>query len=120
MIIGVGLIWLTIVAVNCSKNDENKSTQEEHAISSARVVDVDNVVRYPDQYKGLVAVRGTVARVEEAKAAFALSCEDACIALPVAYGGKMPAVGNEVTVYGEVVRGEGEKYVFAAQDVKTE
>ena len=109
-----GMAWLWIIAAGicCSKQAEDKT-------NGAPIVTVDELVKHPDDFKGVIGVTGTVNKVDESKAVFTLSCEDACIAVPVTFPGKIPVAGNEVTVFGQVAKAEGGKYVFAAREIKT-
>jgi len=116
---GIALPWIAAAGILCSRRSEDKAGMANHNLPAAKVVHVDDLVEHPDDFTGLVEVTGTVKEIDAANAAFTLSCEDACIFIPVTLPGNLPAVGNEVTVVGKVVKGKGDKYIFAAQDIST-
>lgn len=107
---GWGMHWLT------SKPPENSGTQA--TASKAKVVNVDDVVNNPEQFAGLIGVKGTIAKVDEKNSAFTLGCEDACIEMPVKFNGRLPKEGTNVVAYGEVKKTEQAKYVFIAQEIE--
>lgn len=56
--------------------------------------------------------------VDESKASFLLTCEDADETMPVKYRGHMPNLGSEIIVYGVIKEAEMGKYIFLAENVK--
>ena len=72
----------------------------------------------PEKFVGLIGVEGTIAKVDEKNLAFTLGCEDACIAMPVKFSGRLPKEGANVIAYGEVKKTEQAKYIFVAQEIK--
>jgi hypothetical protein len=120
IIVVVALVVIAIFEIQCAKSTDNQPAQASRNNASFKVVDVDVLVRHPEDFKGSIGVTGRVTHLDESKSAFVLGCEDACVALSVRFKGKMPAIGTGVTVYGEVTKAEDAKYIFAAQEIKTE
>jgi len=118
IIVLVACVVIVGLGVQCKKSTDDRTAQAGRNKTSSKVVDVDELVRRPDDFKGAIGVTGTVVQLEESTGTFVLGCKDACVALPVTFKGKIPAVGTKVTVYGEVTKVEGEKYIFAAREVK--
>jgi hypothetical protein len=81
-------------------------------------VPVDELVAHPDRFTDVIEVAGTVTKVDPASGAFAVGCEDVCVAMPVKFSGVLPAVGNDVIVRGRVERVDQQRYVFAAHAVE--
>lgn len=120
IIVAIALVVIAALGIQCSKSPENQDTNAGRDKTSSKVVDVDKLVRHPGDFKSSIGVIGTLTQLDEEKGVFVLGCEDACVALPVKFKGKLPAVGTKVTVYGEVTKAEDEKYIFVAQEIKTE
>lgn len=118
IIAGISLVTMAVLGIQCSKPADDETTQASRNKTLSKVVDIDELVRHPEDFKGFIGVRGTVTQVDESKTAFVLGCEDACVAMTVTFKGQMPAVGTEVTLYGEVTKAEGDRYIFAAQDIR--
>ena len=102
------------------KNHAEKSNlQSENNNPSIKVINVEEVVRAPEQYRDFLGVEGTVIKVDESKSIFLLGCADACIFMPVKYKDQMPKVESEVIVYGEIKKQEDGRYIFQGKEVKT-
>ncbi|MEM2145426.1 MAG: hypothetical protein QW279_08690 [Candidatus Jordarchaeaceae archaeon] len=82
------------------------------------IIDVDEVVEYPERFTGHISVAGRVIEIEESKGFFILGCEDACVRMPVRYEGHLPEAGKDVFVAGELKKDENGKYFFEAKEVK--
>lgn len=118
--IGIGLLSVVISGTYLVKNHAEKSNlQSENNNPSIKVIDVEEVVKAPEQYRDFVEVEGRVMKVDESKSIFLLGCEDACIVMPVKYKGQMPEVKSKIIVYGEIRKREDGKYVFQGKKVKT-
>ena len=89
-------------------------------IQNMQHISVDEFVRQPELYKGVIAVSGTVKKSLSSKSFFALGCEDACILMPVKYDKPLPKTGTKVTAIGILKKDENGKYVFNAASVKSE
>lgn len=126
------IITATIVIALCSavisgiylmKNHTEKSNppkREKPPIYSIKVIDVEKVVRAPEQYRDFVGVKGRVIKIDESKSIFLLGCADVCIFMPVKYRNQMPKVQSEIIVYGEIKKEKDGRYVFQGKEVKTE
>ena len=118
--IGIGLLSAVISGIYFVKNHAEKSNlQSENNSPSIKVIDVEEVVKAPEQYRDFVGVAGRVIKVDETKRIFLLGCEDTCIVMPVKYKGQMPEVKSEIIVYGEIRKQEDGRYVFQGKKVKT-
>lgn len=85
--------------------------------ASSEPIPLDNVVSYPDKFKGKIRVAGRVAKVDAEKRLVALGCEDACVAMPVKVSGTMPKEGSDVIVHGEIKKDADGRYLFEAESV---
>ena len=114
----MGVVMIFLVAFGIFvRQSENKA----NSVSQSKVVVVDEVAMYPDRFTtGSIGVSGKVTEVNPSKSYFVLGCEDACVILPVKYTEKMPALGSNIVVYGEVKVAEGGKYIFDGKDVKSQ
>ncbi|UCE74511.1 MAG: hypothetical protein JSV56_02080 [Methanomassiliicoccales archaeon] len=117
-IIGIGLLLAAIFVVHIMKPPDDKAKPAQTNANLSKVVDVDEIVRHPDRFRGPIGVSGRVIKLDQAQASFALGCEDACVMVPVRYRGQMPALGSEIVVYGEIKEAEGGRYIFEGQEVK--
>jgi hypothetical protein len=105
------------------RSEQKPSTTDDKANltkkdANTKVVDVDEIVKHPDQFKGTIEVVGKVIEVDESKTFFALGCEDACVMIPVKYKGQMPELESYIIVSGEIKESEGGRYIFEGQEVK--
>jgi len=101
------VIWYTIYS-----NKEQKTR-----VRLSKIIDVDTIVNYPEQYKGFIGVSGIIIKkIDEAN--FILGCKDSCIIMPVSFRGKIPDKGSEIIVWGEIKKAKNEKYFFEAKEVK--
>jgi len=100
-----------------SKSSEHRTTVA--GFGKTTLVAVDQVVIDPEKFTGLIGVSGSVSSVDESKSMFTLGCEDACVLMPVKFGGQLPEQGTDVVAYGKVERNEQGKYIFVAQELKT-
>lgn len=116
-IIGIGLLLAVVFVIYLLGKPGGKTVTPETNVNLSKVVDIDEIARHPDHFKGSIEVVGRVVKVDESKAIFVLGCEDVCVAMPVRYGGQMPNLGSEVVVYGEIKETEG-KYIFEGQQIK--
>lgn len=107
------LFSLLFFDCGCNKKPSKENT---HLF---KVINVDEIVSTPDQYKGFMGVEGTVIRIEESKGIFLLGCEDACIFMPVKFIGQAPELKSEIVVYGELIKQEDGRYIFQGKEVKT-
>ncbi len=80
-----------------------------------KLIDVDEIAKHPENFKGQIGVSGKVIKVDASKKSFALGCDDACVIVPVRYNGQSPDMGSEVVVYGEIKETEQGKYVLDGQ-----
>ena len=120
VIIGIGLLSVAIWGIYLAKNHaEQLNPQGENSNLSIKVIDVEKVVKTPEQYRDFVGVEGKVIKVDESKSIFLLGCADACIFMPVKYKGKMPEQKSEIIVYGEIKKQEDGRYIFQGEKVKT-
>jgi cytochrome c-type biogenesis protein CcmE len=108
--VGFGLHWLL------SKESVDKARQA--TVSKVAVVDVDEIASQPERFSGTIGVEGPVTDVDEAKSIFALGCEDACIAIPVEYRGRLPKKGTNVIAYGKIKKTPEAKFVFVAHEIE--
>ena len=110
---------LAIIGIYFVKNISEKTTsQKESNNQSIKVVNVEEVVRTPDQYKGFWGIEGRVIRIDESKNLFLLGCEDACIFMPVKYKGQMPELNNKIVIFGEIKKQEDGRYIFEGKKLK--
>ena len=91
--------------------------QEQKAAITAKVVDLDNVVRNPEKFSGVIGVEGAVANVDTSTSQFAMTCEDGDAMMPVRYNGRLPKEGANVVAYGEIKKDEKGKYIFLAKEI---
>ena len=107
------LLFLVVVSGSYAARslDSQQNQTESHAAPST-TVSVDELVRYPERYKGTIGVFGKIIKIDKAKSFFVLGCEDECIMLPVEYEGRLPGVDTKLTVYGEIKKTEAGKYFF--------
>jgi len=100
------------------RSEDNVSIEPSiDVVESITIVSADSVLMNPSQYKGLIAVEGKVATVDESNSTFGLGCDDGCLVLPVKCSEKLPEKNSSVTVYGEVKKIEGKGYVFESKKV---
>ena len=119
-IIGIGLLVGAILGMYLVRNHTEKSNPQSESNSlSVKIVDVEEVAKVPDRYKGFLGVEGTVIRTDESQGIFLLGCADACIVMPVRYRDRMPEVKSEIIVYGEMEKQEDGKYIFDGNEIKT-
>ena len=88
------------------------------APQSGQPVLVDAVVAQPAKFTGAIAVAGRVTQTDARRGTFVLGCEDGCVAMPVKFAGKMPALNSDVVVHGQIQKTAEGRYVFAAQEVE--
>lgn len=109
------ILLLTMPFLDCGCN---KTSSKETTAPSIKVINVDEIVRNPDQYKGFLGVEGIIIKINKSKKYFLLGCEDACIILPVKYKGKMPKLKSKIIVYGEIKKQKDGRYFFDCKEVK--
>jgi len=68
----------------------------------------------------MIGVRGIVIKAEKTMNIFLLGCEDTCYFMPIQYRGQFPNVKSKVTVYGNIKKQGGEKYIFQAREIKAQ
>ncbi|MCG3147703.1 MAG: hypothetical protein PCFJNLEI_01144 [Verrucomicrobiae bacterium] len=90
---------------------------DSHSQRPGQPLSVDAVVEHPEKFGGPIGVVGRVANVEPASGAFALGCEDACVAMPVKFSGTMPKAGSDVIVRGQIKKESDGRYIFNAESV---
>ena len=117
-VVGIGLLLVVAFGAYFMKSPGDKSNPSEINADLLKVIDVDEMVRHPDQFEGSIGVAGKVVKVDESKTSFALGCEDACVMMPVRYNGRMPDLESEIVVYGQIKQAEGGKYIFEGQNVE--
>jgi hypothetical protein len=104
--------------IGCQKKqEEHKATDNE---SPVKIVNIDELAASPDEYAGSICVEGRVIGVQEAENLFILGCEDACIGIPVEYGGHLPVEDARILVYGELKQHEDGKYMLFASEIKSQ
>jgi cytochrome c-type biogenesis protein CcmE len=106
---GLGLRYLT------SKRSETSAAVTPP--NKPTVITVDDVVREPEKFAGMIGVSGSVTGVDESKSTFDLGCEDACFVMPVTYRGHLPKEGANVVAYGTIKKTEEAKYIFVAEEI---
>lgn len=86
-----------------------------------QVVSIDEFVRQPNRYKGVVVVSGTVKKSIPSKSFFILGCDDDGDAMmPVEYNKQLPKPETKITVIGELAETKEGKYIFKATDIENE
>lgn len=121
-IIGLAVIAVLVSAVfSYSKDKKDPRPITEINISKMQIVSIDEFVRQPNRYKGVVAVSGTVKKSIPSKSSFILGCADDWDAMmPVEYKKQLPKPQTKITVIGELAKTKEGKYVFKATDIKNE
>lgn len=117
IIAGIILFLAVMAGVYFLKTVAVRTDLSKVSSSDPKILNVDEVVNHPERFTGPIGVIGTVTKVDKASATFYLGCEDACIMMPAKYKGQMPKVGSKVTIYGEIKRTEGKRYIFEAKKV---
>ncbi|GEM_PF-4701940 len=85
-----------------------------------KVLDVREIQKYPDSFRGRIGVLGEVYSISEDSSSFLLlDCEKKipCVTIPVVYSnGRIPGVTSEIIVYGRIktARGSGVIETFEA------
>lgn len=116
--LGMGLILAAAFGIYFMSLSDDKVNPSDKKANLLKVVTVDEIVRHPERFSSSIGVVGTVIKVDESKALFALGCEDACVMMPVRFRGQMPNPDSNIIVYGEITGAEGGRYLFEAQEVK--
>lgn len=112
-VLKICIIFVLVLFAACAKNSNQKSAgQKSTTEKQTAIVEIDDVIRNPDGYKGVMGVKGTVIKVDQEKNILFLGCADACVYLPVLYQGKLPDPKSDVVVYGEIKKQENGKYIF--------
>lgn len=116
--IGIGF-FLVIIGIYLELSYGEESIPEKQSNKKLiKVISVDKIVIAPNQYKNFLWVKGIVTKVDESNNVLLLGCEDACIAMPIIYEGKMPKVKSEIIVYGKIKKQKNGRYVFLGKEVK--
>ncbi|NOZ69063.1 MAG: hypothetical protein GXP46_07425 [Deferribacteres bacterium] len=79
-----------------------------------KVVDVQEIQKYPGAFKGRIGVLGEVYSINEDSSSFLLlDCEKKipCVTIPVVYNGRIPGVTSEIIVYGRIRRAKGSGFI---------
>ncbi len=121
LIILVTVIWEFFwqnKSTNDSKNTvvENNIPIENVQSITPIIVPVENIAFRPYGYPWRIGIRGTVNRILDDRT-FVLGCQDACVAVPVKYEGKIPEVGQDLIIYGKISDQSG-KYTFIAESLR--
>ena len=90
-----------------------KISNQTKILDSLNILPVETIVFNPEKYPDTIGVTGTVNKILDKKT-FLLGCQDKCISVPVSYNGKSPDLGQDVTIYGKLIKQNG-KYVFLAE-----
>lgn len=114
LIIALISIILVIVVVAFFQNNEISINSKK--LAGATIVPVESVAFKLSDCSGFIGIRGTVNKIVDDKT-FLLGCQDACVAVPVKYDGKIPKAGQELIIYGQLSNQAG-KYVFLAETLK--
>lgn len=85
----------------------------------ASVVDLDDVVRNPEKFGGVIGVEGRVTSVDASRSLVTLSCEDGDADIPVRFNGPAPERGSDVIAYGSIEKTEQGKYIFVAKRISS-
>ena len=114
----IGLLLATVFGIYFMKLRHEKADSPQTRANLSRIVDVDEMVKHPDRFKGFIGVAGKAIKVDESKASFVLGCEDACVMMPVKYRGQIPDLRSDIIVYGEIKETQDGKYIFEANEIK--
>ena len=113
VVLKICIIFVLVLFAACAKNSNKKSVgQKSITEKQTAIADIDDVIRNPNGYKGVIGVKGTVIKVDQEKNMLFLGCADACVYLPVFYEGKLPALKSNVVIYGQIEKQENGKYIF--------
>lgn len=96
----------------CNKRPSKENTHH------SKIINIDEIIRFPDKYKDFLEVEGIVIKIDETKNIFLLGCKDACIFMPVKYLGQMPNLKSEIIVYGELTKQKNGRYIFLGKEIK--
>ena len=113
IVVGAGFVLYLLT----SKAPEKKAAQP--SVVKVTIVNIDDVVRYPGKFSGIIGVEGLVTEVDATKSSFVLGCEDGDAMMPIRFVGHLPKEGINVVAYGEIRKTEDAKCVFVAQEIKT-
>ena len=117
-ILGIGIILAATLTIYLMKFQKEKASPDETKASLSKIMDIDEVARYPDRFKGSIGVNGKVIKVDETEDIFVLGCEDGCVNIPVVYKGQMPIQGSKIIVYGKVRQAKEGKYIIEGEEIK--
>jgi len=125
----VSILAAGALATGCSKAVSAPSQANQPAAPAPaatpprKTVGVDALMKAPSHFPGIVTVEGVVSATDSRTSRLALidvSEMEACgttacatLSLPVAWQGKLPAVGTRVRVTGKIVQQDGGKLFVA-------
>lgn len=114
----IGLLLAAIGFCFVNSITEKSISPQQTDNQSVKLVNVEEIITAPDNYKGLLAVQGTAISIDGSEDVFLLGCEDACKFMPVKYKGQVPQAGSEIIVYGQITKQQSGKYIFEAKEIK--
>ncbi len=130
--IGVCLIAIVLITLACNaqanNNVSNKPVSSTPGSQSNLTVNVDDLMKEPDRYAGIVRLEGVVSGIfpgeqkltlidtREYLACGEITC--ASLILPVRWSGIMPKPADTVRITGEI-REIDKKLIFVAQAVES-
>jgi hypothetical protein len=98
------------------------SSADSNAADGTKIVAVEEVLGTPEDFSGAMGVSGKVMNIDQAKSMFFLGCKTAsscnCAKMPVKYEGKMPEIGSDIIVFGEITTTDAGKFIFEGKEVK--
>jgi hypothetical protein len=114
----VGLVLVIVGVFFANKFNQKSFSQKENNNQLIKIINLDQMVRAPNQYQGFLGVEGIVIETIKSKGIFLLGCRDACVFMPVKYTGQMPKLYSNIIVYGKLDKREEDKYIFQGEKVE--
>ncbi len=98
------------------------SSADSDAAGETKILAVEEVLGTPENFTDPMGVSGKVMNIDQAKSMFFLGCKTAsscnCAKMPVKYEGKMPEIGSDIIVFGEITTTDEGKFIFTGKEVK--